>query len=107
MVESLHVPYLPSRHTLIQTRRWFRSSEAAIIVLALGLGICAGVMTLALQVVAHGLQHLFYGVGINRLSALESIRHPAKLLFLPLGGCLLALLYRFNRRQTSPLPVPD
>ena len=57
-------------------------------------GIVAGLATRAQNLIAHGLQHLLYGVGINRLSALTSIQHPWKLLALPLGGLVLMV---FNR----------
>ena len=95
------------RFAQVRTRRWFRSSEAALILLSIWVGICAGLATLALSWTAHTLQHIFYGVGINRLSALASIRHPAKLLFLPLGGLVLGLVYRFAKMRQAPVDVVE
>ena len=82
----------------LRARRWLRGSEAALIFVAILAGSVAGLATALQSTIAHGLQHLFYGVGINRLSALRSIRHPVRLLALPAGGLLLAV---FNRRLVS------
>lgn len=98
---------LMPRYALLRLQRWLRSSEAATILLAVGVGICAGLVTVLLGTIAHGLQALIYGVGINRLSALASIRHPAKLLALPFGGLLLALLARRMRRDKAPVDVVE
>lgn len=92
----------PVRFTVMRLRRWGRGGDAALLVLAIAIGATAGLLTLAQSAIAHGLQSLLYGVSINRLSALASIRHPAKLLFLPLGGLLLVLFNRlFATRRTS------
>ena len=80
-------------------RRLLRESEAAFIVLAVLAGIAAGVATDVQQFLAHALQHLFYGVNDNRLSALGSIRHPWRLLALPLGGLVLVLMAGWFRRR--------
>jgi CIC family chloride channel protein len=65
------------RSAAIRFRRRLRESEAAFIVLALLAGLAAGILTNAQQFLAHGIQHFFYGVTINRLSALGSIHHLA------------------------------
>jgi CIC family chloride channel protein len=98
---------LPSKYALVRTRRWFRSSEAAHILLAVIVGLVAGFATIALELVAHGMQHLFYGIGINRLSALASIHHPWKLVFLPLGGLVLILFNRLVPQRHAPIDVVE
>lgn len=90
------------RSLLVRARRRIRSSEAAIILVAIGVGICAGLVTGALGVVAHGLQQMLYGIGINRLSALSAIHHPLKLLALPLGGLVVALTVRWSAARDRP-----
>ncbi|QTH22250.1 chloride channel protein [Rhizorhabdus wittichii] len=87
----------------LRQRRRLRESEAAFILLATIVGLAAGLLTNVQQALAHGLQQLFYGVTINRLSALGSIHHPWKLLALPIGGLLLILLSRLVRRRSRPL----
>ena len=47
---------------LIGLRRRFRTSEAALILLALGIGLSAGLLTLVQSSIAHFMQSLFYGV---------------------------------------------
>ena len=94
-------------HTLLRLRRWLRSSEAAMIVIAIVVGAMAGLVTALQSVIAHGLQHLFYGVGINRLSALASIRHPLRLLALPAGGLILALINWRLRLAQAPVDVVE
>lgn len=98
---------LARRATVLRARRWLRSSDLAIILLAVGTGACAGLLTSLLSFLAHSIQHLLYGVGINRLSALELIRHPVKLLALPLGGLLLALLAWRLPRASPPIDVVE
>jgi CIC family chloride channel protein len=98
---------LVPRHTVLRIRRWLRSSEAATILLAVSVGLCAGLATGLLGTIAHYLQQLIYGIGINRLSALTSIRHPVKLLALPLAGLLLALLARWIPQKTTPIDVVE
>ncbi len=87
----------------IRQRRRLRESEAAFILLAILAGVAAGLITNLLQLMAHGIQELLYGVSINRLSALGEIRHPWRLLGLPLGGLALVLLARLLRRRQRPL----
>lgn len=87
----------------LRQRRHLRESEAAFILLAMVAGLVAGILTNVQQALAHGLQHLFYGVTINRLSALGSIHHPWRLVALPIGGILLILLGRALRRRSRPL----
>jgi CIC family chloride channel protein len=74
---------------------------------AIIVGLLAGVTTEMLGAVAHGLQRLLFGVGINRLSALASITHPLKLLALPLGGLLLVIANRYIRLGRVPIDVVE
>jgi len=96
------------RQGLILIRLRLRASEAAFIVLAALVGLMAGISTLIQSWLAHGLQHVFYGVGINRLSALASIRHPWRLLALPLGALALVGLNRWLAlRGRTPVDVVE
>jgi CIC family chloride channel protein len=96
-----------ARHARTRFIRWLRGSEAALIVLAILVGLGAGLLTIAQGLVAHGLQRMFFGVGINRLSALGSIHHPWRLLALPAGGLLIGLIARFVPRSTAPVDVVE
>ncbi|MGK6320917.1 chloride channel protein [Sphingomonas sp. DT-204] len=92
---------------LAAQRRRFRSSEGALIALAIVIGLCAGVTTLIQSRLAHLAQRLLYGLDVERLSAKASVS-PWSLLALPLGGALLALLGRFARRRSSaPVDVVE
>lgn len=92
---------------LTRLRRKLRASEAAFVVLAALTGLVAGLLTVGQQLIAHGTQRLFYGVSINRLSALGSIHHPWKLVALPIGGLLMVLLVRWLRRRRAPIDVVE
>lgn len=97
--------FLPRAFASRQRRR-LRESEATFILLAALAGLIAGLMTNLQGVLAHGLQHLFYGVTINRLSALGSIHHPWRLLALPFGGLAMMLLaHGLKRRKVAPIDV--
>jgi CIC family chloride channel protein len=96
-----------SRIIPARLRPSFTAGDWTLLLLAVPVGIAAGLLTLVQSTVAHELQHLFYGVGINRLSALGSIHHPAKLLFLPLGGLVLGVANRLTRRRTAPVDVVE
>lgn len=91
----------------IRQRRALRRSEAAFIVLATVVGLSAGVLTNIQQFLAHGLQHIFYGVTINRLSALGSIHHPWRLLALPAGGLALIAMSVALKRRRPPIDVVE
>src|SRR3569623_89021 len=98
---------LRPRYILVQWRQWLRSGESALLLTALVVGALAGGATIVQAFVAHWMQQVLYGVGINRLSALTSIHHPAKLLFLPLGALLMGLSYRFTRRRQAPVDIVE
>lgn len=96
------------RAAAVRQRRRLRESEAAFILLATLAGAAAGALTNLQQLLAHGIQHLFYGVTINRLSALGSIHHPWRLAALPAGGLLLVLFARaMRRRKQAPVDVVE
>ncbi|MBB3480033.1 CIC family chloride channel protein [Novosphingobium sp. 1529] len=88
---------------VVRLRRLLREREAAFIVLAAIAGALAGLSTNLLSFIAHAMQQVFYGLEGNRLSALAEIRHPWRLLALPLGGLVLALWARWLRRRNRPL----
>ncbi len=88
---------------VVRLRRLLREREAAFIVLAAIAGALAGLSTNLLGFIAHAMQQVFYGLEGNRLSALAEIRHPWRLLALPLGGLALALWARWLRRRNHPL----
>ncbi|HET7577575.1 MAG TPA: chloride channel protein [Sphingomicrobium sp.] len=88
-------------------RQLFRSSEAALVAMAVAVGIAAGLLTLALNRTAHGVQSLIYGLSGNSLSAAPSVPALA-LLALPLGGLLLGLASRAAmRRWKTPVDVVE
>ncbi|MGN6497767.1 MAG: chloride channel protein [Tsuneonella sp.] len=95
------------RHPVYKSRSWLRTSDLSLILTAAALGAGAGLATILIGMVAHAMQHVLYGVGINRLSALASIRHPLKLLFLPLGGAILAGVYWLSRGRSAPVDVVE
>jgi len=98
-------PALRPAGLLVRLRRRFRTSEAALILLALALGVVAGLLTLLQSGIAHWAQTLFYGFSSDdRLSARESIE-PLRLLTLPLGGLLLAILGYVLKRRSARAPV--
>ena len=88
-------------------RRVFRSSEAALVGLAVALGIVAGLLTFVLNRGAHGLQSLIYGLEGTSLSAAPSVP-PLSLLALPIGGLVLGLASRAAaRRWRTPVDVVE
>lgn len=92
---------------LASFRRTFRSSEAAIVVLAVVVGLAAGVLMIAQNRIAHGLQTLLYGLSGASLSAATSI-DPVRLLALPLFGIILAVGSRaVVRRWRTPVDVVE
>jgi CIC family chloride channel protein len=95
--------------TLTITRRpigWLsrrvRASEAAFILLAIGIGALAGLLSVGQGALARTLQHWFFALPpAGRLSALASLSGPV-LLILPLGGVALAafsLITRAGKRR--------
>ena len=83
-------------------RRRMRASEVAFIVLAIGVGAGAGLLSILLGGIARTLQHLLFGVSDgNRLSDVPSLPFVA-LLALPLGGAVLgafSLAVRAKKRR--------
>jgi CIC family chloride channel protein len=93
--------------SVTSVRSLFRSSEAAIIVLAVGIGLVAGLFTIALHQIAHGVQRLIYNLDTDSLSA-SSVIDPWRLAALPIGGLVLGLGSRAAlRRWRSPVDVVE
>lgn len=95
----------PSRF-LYRIRHRVRSSEAAIILLAVIAGLAAGALTTLQSTIARLLQTLLYGLDVERLSAVGSIE-PVRLLALPAGGLVLALISRATRTRPTPIDVVE
>ena len=94
---------LRDRTLLAAVRRRLRSNEIWFIALAVVIGSAAGAMTVALQVAAHGIQSILYGLAASeRLSTQLSLPIP-QLLVLPVGGALLALFTHFAKARRRAL----
>ena len=88
-------------------RRIFRSSEAALILLAVFVGLAAGLLMIAQHGVAHGMQAFIYGLSGASLSAAPSIE-TVRLFALPVFGLLLGLASRAAlRRWRTPVDVVE
>ncbi|HEX4739050.1 MAG TPA: chloride channel protein [Allosphingosinicella sp.] len=88
-------------------RRWLRSSEAALIGVAVAVGLLAGATMLIQRDAAHFVQAVLYGTDISRLSALTSIA-PWRLLALPIGGLfLMGLNLLVRKRVHAPIDVVE
>lgn len=99
-------PSAIARFLMIQRRR-LRSSEVALIALAIAIGASAGLLTTVQSAIAHVAQTLFYGLTIERLSAADAI-DPIRLLTLPASGLALALLaYASRKRTRTPVDVVE
>ncbi|MFA6606644.1 MAG: chloride channel protein, partial [Sphingomonas sp.] len=91
-------PLRPSA-LLYLARRIFRSSEASFILLAVVVGIAAGLVAAALSSIAHLFQSALYDLNFDdRLSGLAIIS-PIRLLALPLGGALLGAIILIVRKH--------
>lgn len=101
----MHTNPLP--RLIVTLRRSFRTSEAALIALAIVVGSAAGLMAIFQSWIAHFFQGLFYGLDVGRLSAAESIA-PLRLLALPAGGLMLAIISRATKRRArAPIDVVE
>ena len=88
-------------------RRVFRSSEAALVLLAVVVGLAAGLLMIFQHGLAHGMQSLIYGLSGASLSAAPSIE-PVRLLALPIFGLLLGFGSRAAlRRWRTPVDVVE
>jgi CIC family chloride channel protein len=88
-------------------RRIFRTSESALILLSVAIGVAAGLLTLILSRSAHGLQRLLYGLTDETLSA-ASVLSPWSLLALPIGGLILGIATRqATKRWKAPIDVVE
>jgi CIC family chloride channel protein len=85
----LALPTLSTR-PLVWLRARFRASEAWFIALAIGVGVGAGLLAVVQGRLAHGVQQQLFGITPDeRLSASAHLT-PLSLLWLPVGGLLLA-----------------
>ena len=92
---------------LASFRRVFRSSEAALVIVALMVGLAAGLLMIAQHGIAHGMQSLIYGLSGASLSAAPRIE-TIRLLGLPVFGLLLGLGSRAAlRRWNTPVDVVE
>jgi len=92
---------------LARQRHYLRSSEAAIVLLAVAIGLAAGLFMLIQSGAAHMMQRLFYGTDVERLSALKTI-DPYRLIILPTGGLLLFMLsFATRTRKRVPIDVVE
>ena len=82
-------------------RAIFRSSESALVVLTVGIGIAAGILTIMQHRIAHGLQHLLYAFQGDSLSAAGAV-DPLRLIALPVGGLILGFGSRAVLRHWRP-----
>ena len=88
-------------------RSLFRSSEAALIILSLGVGLAAGFSTTIIHGAARFLQEVVYGIKGDSLSASSTI-DPWRLLALPIGGLVLGLSSRaILRRWRTPVDIVE
>jgi CIC family chloride channel protein len=84
-------------------RRRLRASEAAFILLAIGIGGAAGALSVAQGAIARTLQHWFFALpGTSRLSAQPDLPLHT-LLVLPIGGAVLALFTLATRARKRAL----
>ena len=101
-------PYPRLAKGLAGLRRRFRTSEAALIVLALGIGLIAGLLTLLQSAAAHLMQAIFYGVAFSDHLSGQRDLAPLRLLALPLGGLMLAGFgYLIRHRRRAPIDVVE
>ena len=92
---------------LASFRRIFRSSEAALVLLAVVVGAVAGVLMIAQRAIAHFIQSLIYGLSGPSLSAAVSV-NPLSLIALPVFGLILGFGSRAAiRRWRTPVDVVE
>jgi len=90
---------------LLFLRGEIRASEVWLVVIAALVGAASGLATIGIGEAAHTLQILLYNIDFDeRLSALQRV-DPRRLVALPLGGGLLALLGWAWARGRATTPV--
>lgn len=84
-------------------RGWVRASEASFIVLAIGIGAGAGLLSVVLGALARTLQHLLFALPPKtRLSGVPELE-LASLIVLPLGGLVFAAFSYATRARKRRL----
>ncbi|HEY4135203.1 MAG TPA: chloride channel protein [Alphaproteobacteria bacterium] len=93
-----------SARSLALLRSRFRASELWFIVLAIGVGAAAGLLTVLQSGISHGLQSILFGFQeTDRLSALQVVPRSS-LIWLPIGGLLLgAFIWALDRWRKRAL----
>jgi CIC family chloride channel protein len=98
----------PALAALAWVRGQIRAREVWLVVIAAGVGALAGLATIAIGMIAHGIQELFYNIDFDeRLSATTKI-DPIRFVALPIGGSLLVIsgwLWARSKRGTPVDPV--
>lgn len=85
-------------------RARFRASEGWFILLAIGVGAAAGLLTVVQSQVAHAAQALLYGLGVDDRLSTQTLVPLGALIWLPLGGLALGLsTWIIARTRTTPL----
>ncbi|MDB5440992.1 MAG: hypothetical protein JWM33_3419 [Caulobacteraceae bacterium] len=99
------LPAAPTR-PLAWLRNRFRSSEAWFILLAVGVGLGAGVLAVVQGRIAYGLQAWLFNLAPEvRLSASDALT-PWRALWLPVGGLLVGLTgFLLGRLRKPPILV--
>lgn len=88
-------------------RRIFRTSEVSLVLLSIGIGLAAGLLTLIISRTAHALQSIIYDLDGQRLSAASGIS-PFALIALPVGGLILGYGTRAAiKRWRAPVDVVE
>src|SRR5579875_2446990 len=95
------------RRAISSVRLLFRSSEPAVLLLAVVVGVAAGLLTIAVHESAHALQALIFGAHDRGLSASASLS-PLSLVALPIAGLVLGFGSRAAiRRWRTPIDVVE
>jgi CIC family chloride channel protein len=91
MIDLPALPRPQPIRLLAGLRRRLRTSELWLVALAVAIGTAAGLLAEFQAGLAHGLQRLLYGIGIDdRLSGQARIA-PMSVLWLPVGGLVLGV----------------
>ena len=94
-------PVLRASGALLRLRHNIRTSETALVLLAIIIGLCAGLIALVQSGIAHWLQSLFYNLPRGERLSAQTALDPIRLLALPLGGLMLAAFSRLADRKAG------
>src|SRR5580692_10879770 len=100
-------PNSPLAALATRARAFARSSELSLVVVAIVVGVLAGLCVTAMTFLAESAHVAIYGIALDvRLSAAAKISPFAAFLALPLGGLVLGLITSWRRAKKLP-PVVD